>query len=321
MAVEWYRMTYAEGGSILIARPVSLTLASRRLREALWQIYDRPQPATSAPAAANLPWDDPEFSERMLREHLDQTHGAASRRFAEIDRQIDAMWRWLDLAPGARVLDVTCGPGLYAIRLAQRGCEVHGIDFSPAAIRHARELAAREGVADRCRFTQADVRTALPLEAGAGYDAALFIYGQLAVFTREEAAQLMRGCAEALRPQGRLLIELLDDAHIDRRAHNSWWYTDRGGLWGEFPYLHLGEREWDEALQRSVERFYIINLDTGELGVYGLIDHVYTRKEVVALCQAAGFAQVMVQPAWGGLELYDADEWVAYIAQRGAEGT
>lgn len=305
----------------MIARPVSSTLASRRLREALWQIYDRPQPAILAPAAANLPWEDPEFSERMLREHLDQTHGAASRRFAEIDRQIDALWRWLDLAPGARVLDVTCGPGLYAVRLAQRGCTVHGIDCSPASIRYARELAAREGVADRCRFTQADVRTALPLEAGAAYDAALFIYGQLAVFTREEAAQLMRGCAAALRPGGRLIIELLDAARIDRRAHNSWWYTDRGGLWGDFPYLHLGERDWDEAERCAVERFFIINLETGEARTYGLIDYAYTCDEVVALCQEAGFAQVAIHPGWGGIDLYDADEWVVYVAQRGDDGT
>ena len=126
---------------------------------------------------------------------------------------------------------------------------------------------------------------------------------------------------KAITPESLYELILLDDARVDRRAHNSWWYTDRGGLWGEFPYLHLGERDWDEALQRSVERFYIINLETGELRVYGLIDHVYTRQEVVALCQAAGFAQVTVQPAWGGVELYDANEWVAYIAQRGAEGT
>jgi hypothetical protein len=37
----------------------------------LWKIYRRPdwnQPLTEA---KNLPWNDPNFSERMLREHLD----------------------------------------------------------------------------------------------------------------------------------------------------------------------------------------------------------------------------------------------------------
>ncbi|MCD6289930.1 MAG: class I SAM-dependent methyltransferase, partial [Anaerolineae bacterium] len=216
----------------------SPTITGRRMRDALWHIYDRPQPAVPWRDGGNLPWDDPAFSERMLQEHLDQSHGAASRQEIEIDRLIDVMWEWLALHPGARVLDVTCGPGLYAVRLAKRGCHVHGIDFSPASIRYARQLAERWGVADRCNFTQADVRDALPNEAGAGYDAAIFLYGQLAVFKREEAASLMHGCAQALRPGGRLLIELLDFERLDRRPHSSWWYTDRGGLWGDFPFLH-----------------------------------------------------------------------------------
>lgn len=292
-------------------------MVGQRLRAHLWQIYDRPQPAVPWRDGGNLPWDDPDFSERMLHEHLDQTHGAASRPLIEIERQIEVIWQWLHLSPGARVLDVTCGPGLYAVRLAQRGCLVHGIDISPASIRYARALAEQEGVADRCHFTQADVRDALPREAGAGYDAALFLYGQLAVFPREEAAMLLRECAQALRTGGRLLIELLDFERLDRRPHSSWWYTDRGGLWGDFPYLHLGERDWDEERRASIERYFIINLETGEMQIYGIADQGYPTSEVVAMCAEAGFARTEVHPAWDGLELYDSTEWIAYVAERG----
>ncbi len=42
----------------------------------------------------NLPWQDPRFSERMLREHLSQRHDGASRRFEIIDRQV----QWIDHA-------------------------------------------------------------------------------------------------------------------------------------------------------------------------------------------------------------------------------
>ncbi len=297
-------------------KTLSFTGVGQRLREALWRIYDRPQPAVPWRDGRGFPWEDLDFSERMLREHLDQSHGAASRPLEEIDRLIEVMWRWLALRPGARVLDVTCGPGLYAVRLAQRGCSVYGIDISPAAVRYARELAIRQGVADRCRFTQADVRAALAEEAGAGYDAALFLYGQLAAFPRTEAAALLSACAQALRPGGRLLIELLDFDQLDRRSHSSWWYTDRGGLWGDFPYLHLGERDWDEQQRAAIERYFIINLETGELHTYSLVDQGYTSEEVTAMCQMAGFARVIAHPAWDGVELYDAKEWIAYVAER-----
>ena len=85
---------------------------------ALRHLYDRPQPPVPWRHGGNLPWDDPAFSERMLQEHLDQSHGAASRRLPEIRGQVQVMWDWLGLDPGARLLDVTCGPGLYAAEFA-----------------------------------------------------------------------------------------------------------------------------------------------------------------------------------------------------------
>ena len=58
-----------------------------RLAKALRRIYDRPQPPAPWRDGANLPWDDPVFSERMLAQHLDPSHGAARQmrpmRFGE----------------------------------------------------------------------------------------------------------------------------------------------------------------------------------------------------------------------------------------------
>ena len=107
-----------------------------RLAEALWQIYRR-QPPVPWQERDNLPWDEPAFSERMLREHLDQSHGAASRRIPELRAQVQRMLEWLGLGPGAHLLDVTCGPGLYAAEFARAGLCVTGVDFSPASIRYA----------------------------------------------------------------------------------------------------------------------------------------------------------------------------------------
>lgn len=285
-----------------------------KLKQALWRIYRRPQPAVPWRDGVNLPWDDPLFSERMLREHLDQSHGAASRQQPELLRQVDWLWANLGLRPGFRVLDITCGPGLYAVELARRGAQVTGIDFSPASIRYARELAAEQGVDDRCSFIQADVRTTLPGQAGLDFDAALFLYGQLAVFTRAEAAQLLRGAASALRAGGRLAIELLDFERIDKTS-STWWFTDDTGLWGDTPFLNLGERTWDDEQRASIDRFYVIELHSGELQEIGLSDNGYKAEEMVALLQSSGFKQARAFPAWDGLEIYDAQEWMVYIGE------
>jgi SAM-dependent methyltransferase len=286
----------------------------KRLSAALWRIYNRAErPILWQQRDGNLPWDDPAFSERMLREHLDESHGAASRVTAERESQLDWLWAKLGLAEGSRLLDITCGPGLYAVPLAQRGCHVTGVDFGPAAIAYARQLAAEKGVAGRCTFHQQDVRQ-MDFD-GAGFDAALLLYGQLAVMPPQAAQDVLHRTAQALRPGGRLCLELLDPERVDKK-NSSWWYTDETGLWGERPYLHLGERFWDEETRASIERFLILHLETGRLDEIELCDQTYTPAEVAQLLQTAGFSYTDHYPAWDGLPLYDAGEWHVYLATR-----
>ncbi|WP_436737023.1 SAM-dependent methyltransferase [Streptomyces sp. BBFR102] len=49
------------------------------------------------------------------------------------------------LEPGARVLDLGCGPGRNALHLAARGYRVDAVDLSPAAVDWARERARAAG--------------------------------------------------------------------------------------------------------------------------------------------------------------------------------
>jgi SAM-dependent methyltransferase len=273
---------------------------------ALHRLYDRPQPPVPWRDGANLPWDDPAFSERMLAQHLDQSHGAASRPLREIRAQVERMTAWLKLGPGSRLLDVTCGPGLYAAEFARRGVAVTGIDFGPAAIAHAKELC--RGLA--CTFVQGDVRE---MDfAGQEFDAAIYLYGQFTVLRPAESAAVLRRVHAALRPGARLLLEVLDYDRFDKQDSN-WWYTDRGGLWGDFPYLHLGERAWDPEQRAAVERFHILNLETGEMQVYGLADQAYTVEQMTQMLDQADFRPVELHPAWDGLALKDAEEWSVYV--------
>jgi ubiquinone/menaquinone biosynthesis C-methylase UbiE len=286
---------------------------NQSLAQALWKIYHRPDLSAPLTNAKNLPWNDPAFSERMLREHLDESHGAATRIAVERAAQLDWLWSGLALQPGSRVLDVTCGPGLYAVELARRGCLVTGIDFNPAAIAYAKDLALSEGVAARCTFIEQDVRR-MNLVA-TEFDAALFLYGQLAVFTKAEAQTLLNQLALALKPGGKVCIELLNQERVDK-TRTEWWFTDDKGLWGDRPFLHLGERCWHEAEELSVERFFIIHLETGQLTEISLSDQTYAAETMTRMICQAGFTQVEVYPAWDHLPLYDADEWMVYIARR-----
>ena len=52
----------------------------------LANLSDMPKPWSEGD---NIPWNEPGFSQRMLREHLSQEHNKASRRFEKIDKQVD----------------------------------------------------------------------------------------------------------------------------------------------------------------------------------------------------------------------------------------
>jgi SAM-dependent methyltransferase len=287
----------------------------QQFSRALWRLYNRPERPEPWSGRGNLPWDDPAFSERMLREHLDESHGAASRVTAERRLIVDWLEGQLHLSANSRVLDVTCGPGLYAVELARRGCQVTGIDFGPAAIAYARELAGAEGVAERCRFVEADVR-AVDFADLQPFDAALFLYGQLGVFKRDETQALLEGIAGALRAGGKLVVELLNKAHYDKGLRLSWWFTDYRGLWGDRPFLCLGERQWYEKEALSFERFYVLHLESGQMDEIDLCDQAYEVEEMRPMMLTAGFATVTAYEDWAGLPLYDAREWVVYVAEK-----
>jgi ubiquinone/menaquinone biosynthesis C-methylase UbiE len=101
----------------------------------------------------------------------------------------------LDLAPGARVLDVACGAGNLALPAARRGAVVTGVDIAPNLVEQARENAKREGL--EVKFDEGDAEN-LPYEAGS-FDAVVTMFG--AMFTPRPdvtAAELTR----VVRPGG-----------------------------------------------------------------------------------------------------------------------
>src|SRR6266436_8511173 len=81
-----------------------------------------------------------------------------------------ALRPWLDVKPGTSVLDVGCGVGRWSRELASRGARVTGIDLSPTMIAQAKQRAAAQGVAERCRFLVQDLAL---LDAGEKFDLVL----------------------------------------------------------------------------------------------------------------------------------------------------
>ena len=144
-----------------------------------------------------FPWNDPDFSRRMLAFHLDESHDWASRRANKRRELIDELIAVTGVAPGDRALDLGCGPGLYCQELAQRGMLVDGWDYAPASIEYARHQAQVAGL--EIRYTRDDYRN---LDAVERFKMVTLIYGDLNVFSWSDAVALLRRVHLALLPGG-----------------------------------------------------------------------------------------------------------------------
>jgi SAM-dependent methyltransferase len=58
---------------------------------------------------------------------------------------------------GKKICDVGCGSGRFVTALAKRGAYVTGVDFAPDMLKLGEQLAATEGVANRCKYVLSDV--------------------------------------------------------------------------------------------------------------------------------------------------------------------
>lgn len=66
------------------------------------------------------------------------------------------IFRWLNAEKGNKILDVACGNGCMTLKLAEKGCQIYGIDISIDAIQQANNLA--EITRTTCEFQVADAQ-------------------------------------------------------------------------------------------------------------------------------------------------------------------
>jgi SAM-dependent methyltransferase len=77
----------------------------------------------------------------------------------------DQFIQWLGLGSSDHLLDVACGAGGPALRLARlTGCRVTGIDIHEQGIAQARDCAAREGLGNWTSFEVVDASGVLPFD-------------------------------------------------------------------------------------------------------------------------------------------------------------
>ena len=149
------------------------------------------------------------------------------------------------LGPGGRVLDAGCGTGRVAVRLAEQGYPVTGVDIDAAMLGVAREAAPG------LRWVQADL---VDLDLGETFDLVLAAGNVIPLTTEGTEAMVVARLAAHVAPGGLLVAGFgLDTAHLPRGAalvdladYDAWCAAAglvalrRLGTWDGQPFVERG---------------------------------------------------------------------------------
>ncbi len=140
--------------------------------------------------------------------------------------------RLLALQPGERVLDIACGTGVVARRLAELGGHVVAVDFSPALIARAQARGQRSGEPIHYGVADATDEEALVALGEGHFDAAV---STMALMDMPEIAPLFRAVRRLLKPGGRFVLAT---AHPAFNSNNPIFVVEKADLNGSLVVQH-----------------------------------------------------------------------------------
>lgn len=241
-------------------------------------------------------WTDPWIAGQMLKNHLDQSHDMASRRGAVIEGIVAWMDRRLGFS-GKTVCDLGCGPGLYAMRMTEKGASVTGVDFSGVSIDYARAEAAAKG-AD-IRYLQADY---LQDDLPGNQDLVTLIYGDFCTLSPEKRQLLLSRIRAMLKPGGRLVFDVFTTPQFDALSESaSYGHRPMGDFWSPEDHFGFQNTFLYPGQTLALDRYLIVT-PTRRLEVFNWMQY-YDLETIAAELAQAG---LVVEAA---LSVNSGDDW------------
>ncbi len=254
-------------------------------------------------------WIDPHISKQLLGIHLDPTTDAASRPPHIIYKTIDWIIHTLELHKNDRVLDLGCGPGLYATYLAKKGMKVTGVDFSKNSIEYAIQDAQRNAlsIVYRCQDY-------LEIDDATEFDVALLIYGDLCALDPDSRTRLFANVHHALKPGGFFVLDVTTPLLHRRKGLKNRWYAAHNDFWRSGWHIVLEQGfEYEENVFLNQ---YVIIDENNTITIYRNWFQDYTAESIRKEIECNGF---FVESMWSDLigTPYDSkSEWIGIVARK-----
>lgn len=220
--------------------------------EEMEKINERPEPFQFY--TARELWTDEHTSKQMLSYHLDEAGDVSSRNAEFIHRSVEWIATEFNIGPGTRIADFGCGPGLYSTRLAKRGADVTGIDFSGRSIGYAKEVAAREQL--NINYLKQNY---LEFETEDRFDLVLMIMCDFCALSPKQRKEALSKFYTILKPGGSVLLDVYSLSAFEQKKETATYEVNLlDGFWSPNKYYgFLNTFKYDEEMI-SLDKYTIV---------------------------------------------------------------
>lgn len=180
-------------------------------------------------------WNDEHISKYMLTAHLNPDYEGASRKLSFIEQSVKWIQETVPSSEHRQLLDIGCGPGLYAERFFKAGYRVTGLDFSKRSIEYAKNSADKQGL--DITYIYQDY---LKMDYNNMFDLATFIYCDYGALSTENRAVILRKIYHSLKTGGKLILDVFSMVKYHGFEElKTWKVHEDGGFWSAEKYLSL----------------------------------------------------------------------------------
>jgi 2-polyprenyl-3-methyl-5-hydroxy-6-metoxy-1,4-benzoquinol methylase len=238
-------------------------------------------------AGTSFMWTDEYISKQLLNIHLNPDIDLCSRKMSTILETANWILSTQKSNNRLNILDLGCGPGLYAEIFAQQGHRVTGIDISKTSIDYAKSSASENKL--DITYQNANYLN-LDLEAGQ-FDMVLLIYTDLGVLRPGERDRLLKMIYRVLKKGGVFIFDVLKDNGLESKITPKTWEAANSGFWKDVPYLALSESFLYKE-QKVILFQNIILYGKEDLEIYRFWTHFFSQNDVTRLLNSHGFNNI-----------------------------
>ena len=232
-------------------------------------------------------WTDEHISKQLLSVHLNPDIDLGSRKKSTIEKTANWILNTQKEKGKLNILDLGCGPGLYAEIFAKAGHNVTGIDISKNSIEYAKK-SAEDKKLDIAYLNSSYLEINLESDK---YDLVVLIYTDLGVLKPTERESLLEMIFRVLKKGGAFIFDVLKDREIEKKTSPKTWEASNNGFWKESPYLALSESFLYQ--EEKVILFQHIIVDTEEnIETYRFWTHFFSQTDVQKMLDAHSFIDV-----------------------------